>query len=74
MLVTHVILRALVIGARCPVAITDRELYVRADESLFDKAILHRESHIFINRAGVGLLVLNSELRQQFKNPVWLNF
>jgi hypothetical protein len=36
--------------------------------------VLDDHCHVFVDRAGVGLLFLDPKLGKQFENPVWLNF
>jgi hypothetical protein len=38
------------------------------------QTLLHDNGYVFINGARMGLLFLNPKFRQQFKNPVWLDF
>ncbi len=50
-----------IIGHTGPIA------FAVSGEAMFDD-----DRDIFINRAGVSLLFLDSQLRQQLENPVWL--
>jgi hypothetical protein len=38
------------------------------------QTLLDDNGYIFIDGARMGLLFLNPKFRQQFKNPVWLDF
>jgi hypothetical protein len=44
-----------------------------SDEPLLDKPPLHVQRRLFVNRAGVRLLVRNAELREQLEDPVRLD-
>ena len=63
-----------VVRTTTAIALTDGDLNVGTDEALLYEPILDVDRHVFINRAGVGLLFLNTQLREQFKDLVWLDF
>lgn len=47
---------------------------VGTNESFANEALLYLNGNIFVDRTGVSLLLLHSQVRQQFENLVWLDF
>jgi hypothetical protein len=43
------------------------------NETFLDEALLDVDCDIFVNRAGVRLLLLDAEFRKQIEDPVWLD-
>lgn len=47
---------------------------IRTNESFLNEPLLDLNRNVFVDRTGVSLLLLHSQVRQQFENLVWLDF